>query len=107
MNWKLLKNTEDLQNALEASKNQAIVLFKHSTRCSISFVAKKMIEHSWDLDIDAYFLDLVAYRDLSNAIATQLEVIHQSPQLILVKDGKALYDASHGQIDVGSLAAYL
>ncbi len=107
MNWKELKSLEDWEAALEASKTEAIVLFKHSTRCSVSFVVKKGFERSFDLDITAYFLDLVKYRAISNQIASQLEVRHQSPQLILIKDGKALHNASHGAIDADVLEAYL
>ena len=107
MNWKTLESLEDLQNAINDSNKEAIVLFKHSTRCSVSTMAKKSVEHFWDLDIDAYYLDLLAHRNVSNAIADQLSVQHASPQLILVKDGKALYHASHGQINVDDLDAYL
>ena len=104
MNWKNLTTLQDLEKAIEASHNQPVALFKHSTRCPVSFAAKKTVEHDWDLDIDAYYLDLIAHRDISNAIAEKLGVEHQSPQMILVKNGKAVYDASHAAIDVENMS---
>lgn len=107
MNWKKLESIADLEAALEASKDQAVALFKHSTRCSVSSMAKRLIESDWDLDIDAYYLDLIAHREVSNAIAERLHIQHQSPQMIVVKDGAAVYHASHGSIRVADMAEAL
>lgn len=107
MKWKNLNSISDLDDAIEASYKQSVALFKHSTRCSVSLMAKKNIERFWDLDIDAYYLDLIAHRDVSNAIADQLNIQHQSPQMILVKDGQVLYNASHGSIDVDAMGKLL
>lgn len=107
MKWKELNSLSDLETALKISHEQPVALFKHSTRCSVSLMAKKSVERFWDLDIDAYYLDLIAHRDVSNAIAEQLEIQHQSPQMILVKDGKAIYNASHGSIDVDAMGELL
>ncbi|CAA6798745.1 MAG: Pyridoxamine 5'-phosphate oxidase (EC [uncultured Aureispira sp.] len=107
MKWKELNSINDLETALKASHEQPVALFKHSTRCSVSLMAKKSVERFWDLDIDAYYLDLIAHRDVSNSIAEQLEVQHQSPQMVLVKDGKAIYNASHGSIDVDAMGELL
>lgn len=73
-------------------------------------MAKRQVESSWDYAEDRvvpFFLDLIAHRNVSNAIAADLDVFHQSPQLILVKDKKSLYDASHGSIQVAQLDQYL
>ena len=107
MEWKELNTLNDLETALTASNEQAVAIFKHSTRCSISFMAKKSIERLWDLDIDAYYLDLIAHRDISNAIAEQLDIQHQSPQMILVKEGKVIYHAAHGKIDLAAMSEQL
>lgn len=107
MNWKKLESVADLEAAIEASNNQAVALFKHSTRCPVSSMAKRLVESDWDLSIDAYFLDLIKHRDVSNAIAERLGVHHQSPQMIMVKDGKAIYDASHESIKVAAMAEAL
>lgn len=107
MKWKELNNINDLETALKASHEHPVALFKHSTRCSVSFMAKKTVERTWDLDIDAYYLDLIAHRDVSNAIAEQLNIVHQSPQMILVKNGQAIYNASHGSIDIDAMSEKL
>lgn len=110
MNWKNLSSLEDLESALAQSKQQPIAIFKHSTRCSISSTAKNRLERGWkfnDEQITAYFLDLIAHRNISNNIAEQLGVEHQSPQLIVVKDGKAVYDASHMTIYVDDVLEVL
>ena len=107
MIWKTLKDMSELEAALKASYSNPVALYKHSTRCSISLMAKKTIERFWDLDIDAYYLDLIVHRDISNAIAEKLCIQHESPQMILIKAGKAIYDASHGAIDVDEMAEYL
>ncbi|MGH1336947.1 MAG: bacillithiol system redox-active protein YtxJ [Aureispira sp.] len=107
MNWKKLESIADLEAALEASNNKAVALFKHSTRCPVSSMAKRLVESDWNLAIDAYFLDLIAHRDVSNAIAERLNVRHQSPQMIVVKNGAAVYDASHESIKVAAMAETL
>ena len=68
-------------------------------------MALKQFEKEYDLDetVHAYFLDLIAHRDVSNEIARRFNVYHESPQLILIKNGKAVYDASHSSIDAADL----
>jgi bacillithiol system protein YtxJ len=107
MKWIEIKSLSELETALTASHTNPVAIFKHSTRCSVSFMAKKTIERFWDLDIDAYYLDLIAHRDISSAIAENLSIEHQSPQMILIKEGKAIYNASHGSIDVDSMGELL
>ncbi|AFC24505.1 bacillithiol system redox-active protein YtxJ [Saprospira sp. CCB-QB6] len=109
--WQPLRSLNDLEAALAQSENEKIVLFKHSTRCSISSMAKKRLERSWDYaegqGPKMYFLDLIAYREISNAIAEELGVMHQSPQLIVVQNGQALMDCSHSDIRWEELQAVL
>ncbi len=105
--WIHLKSIEELDKAIERSHEKAVVLFKHSTRCSISSMALHRLERAWDFPEgegpEMYFLDLITYRTLSNAIAEKLKVHHESPQLILVKNGEAVYDASHNYISMEEL----
>lgn len=105
--WKSLRSVDDLAKAIEASNHLPVVIFKHSTRCSISSMAKSRLERGWDFEENEgpamYFLDLIAYRNLSNQIAQDLGVQHESPQLILLEDGQAVYDSSHSAISVDSL----
>ena len=79
------------------------VIFKHSTRCPISMMAKRRFEMDWDklpADIPLYFLDLIKYRDISNQIALDFHVYHESPQVLLIKAGECVLDQSHGGISV-------
>jgi bacillithiol system protein YtxJ len=105
INWIPLTNLAQLNDIENISNVKPIVIFKHSTRCSISRMALKQFEREYDLDetVDAFFLDLIAHRDVSNEIANRFNVYHESPQLILIKDGKAVYDVSHSDINAEAL----
>ncbi len=102
MNWKLLTNHAQLEDMVELSKKKPVLLFKHSTRCSISAVSLNRLERKWKKNDasqpEAYLLDLIAYRDLSETIAEHFQVDHQSPQVILIQDGVSVYDTSHFEI---------
>ncbi len=100
--WIELTSIEQLESALESSTSQAILLFKHSTRCSISSMAKSRFENNWNTEIencDLYYLDLITHRDISNKIAEITGVEHQSPQAIILKNKKVIYEATHSSID--------
>src|SRR5690606_35797928 len=96
MNWKVLENSNQINEIKEASHNKLQLIFKHSTRCIISKMALKNFESDFLLHdlIDAYYLDLIAYRSISNEIAEVFAVEHQSPQILLIKDGKVIYHES-------------
>ena len=99
--WNELKDLGQLNEIVVASNTKPVLIFKHSTTCSISRMALKNFEREFDLqeEITPYFLDLLNHRDISNEIASKFEVIHQSPQIVLIKEGKAIYNASHENID--------
>tara|TARA_B100000508_G_C11453464_1_gene275412 strand:+ start:316 stop:630 length:315 start_codon:yes stop_codon:yes gene_type:complete len=85
------------------SYSETVFVFKHSTRCSISNLAKQRLESNWNTyfeDKEVYFLDLLQHRLLSNQLAEQLNVQHQSPQLIAIKSGVSIYRSSHLAITV-------
>ena len=110
IDWVNLNEMYQLDKILETSKTKPVVIFKHSTRCPVSSIAKSKLEQQWDLDkefLDVYYLDLIRYREISNAIASKLAVDHQSPQAILVKDGISVYDASHEMIEVKDIKKHL
>lgn len=109
VNWISLKDVFQLDEIVENSNNKTIGIFKHSTRCSISRFALKRFENEYNLEdkVDLYFLDLLNYRDVSNEIANRFELIHQSPQLILIKNGVAVYDASHSDIQADDVKKYV
>ncbi|MGV3541002.1 MAG: bacillithiol system redox-active protein YtxJ [Rufibacter sp.] len=99
MNWNSLTSSEQLQQIKEESKEQPVVIFKHSTTCSISATAKSRLERQWpDAGLEGvkpYYLDLLRYRPVSNEIADVFSVRHESPQLLLIKDGECQYHGSH------------
>jgi bacillithiol system protein YtxJ len=101
--WQQLTQAEMLKEVIEASQNQKVLLFKHSTRCSISASALNRLERTWNQEemthLKPYFLDLIQYRNISNQIAQDFGVEHQSPQVIIISEGKAIYDNSHMGID--------
>ena len=100
-NWKTLTSINDLEDAIALSEHQTVVLFKHSTRCPVSTMAKRELEGNFSLPEEKavfYYLDLIAHRDVSNAIAQNIGVHHESPQIIVLKDRKATYSASHSGI---------
>lgn len=104
--WQALTSEEQLDDLVAKSHERPVLLFKHSTRCSISTVALSRVERGWAFaegELDPWFVDLIQYRGVSNAIAERFGIPHQSPQAILLKDGKPVYDASHSAIDVPSL----
>jgi bacillithiol system protein YtxJ len=107
--WNNLETISQLDELVALSQEQAVVIFKHSTRCSISRMALKQFENEFDFAdrVQPYFLDLIAFREVSNEIAARFGVVHQSPQLILIKQGKAVYDVSHSDIDAGALKTKL
>ena len=109
INWIELTNLGQLDEIRTLSNEKPVAIFKHSTRCSVSRMALKQFENEFDSSakVSPYFLDLIAYRDVSNAIANQFGVTHQSPQLLLIKEGKSVYDVSHSDIDAGELKGRL
>ena len=105
INWIPLTDLVQLNEIIELSNEKPVAIFKHSTRCSVSRMALKQFENEFNSpdSVETYFLDLIAYRDVSNEIATRFQVVHQSPQLVLIKEGKSVYNASHSDIDAQEL----
>lgn len=103
MNWNYLERAEQLNDIVNESADNSILIFKHSTRCNISRAALDRLERNWKdaevPNVKPYFLDLLSYRDISNTLAEQFQVEHQSPQVLIIRHGKAIYDNSHYGID--------
>lgn len=107
--WMYLEETP-LDEIEKISFEKPVAIFKHSTRCSVSRMAWNQFSNQFDIEfekMELYFLDLLAHRSVSNEVAERFGVIHQSPQLIIVKDGKAVYDASHSDINADNLKHYI
>jgi len=101
MNWTLLESPDQV-NEIKQQQGYSLI-FKHSTRCSISMMAKRRFEMDWEAlpqNLPLYFLDLIKYREISSQIAQDFQVHHESPQLLLIKDGECVLDQSHGGISV-------
>lgn len=102
LKWSALTDISQLDAIVQESQNTPVLLFKHSTRCAVSRMALKNFEREYAIDADTakpYFLDLLEHRDISNEIASRFNVVHQSPQLLLIKNGEAVYTTSHSDID--------
>jgi bacillithiol system protein YtxJ len=104
MHWIHLTDEEQVKQILSKSQIRPQVIFKHSSRCSISSVALQRLQKtSPPADIDFYFLDLIVYRNLSNRIAEIFHVHHESPQVLVIKDGECTYDESHLSISMNDI----
>ncbi len=98
MNWINLTDAQQLLAIAEKSYVTPQLLFKHSTRCSISSVVKSRLDAADNTTIDCYYLDLLQHRNISNQIATDYKVEHESPQIIVIKNGDCIYDESQSAI---------
>ena len=99
MNWIDMKNESDLNGLIEKSREKPQVIFKHSSRCGISAMAKSRLERSIaPSNADFYFLDLISHRDISNKVSSVFNVYHESPQILVIKNGECIYDESHSSI---------
>ena len=101
INWELLNTTDRLEAIKEKSTEKPQVIFKHSTRCSISSMAKRRLERTWNIEdekADIHYLDLIAYRSISNLVEDDFGVTHESPQILIIKDKQAVFHTSHSDI---------
>ena len=99
MNWNKLTSEEQIDQVITESASKPVLLFKHSTSCSISSMALDRLLRNWKTEdsdkISPYYLDLIAFRSLSNLVAARCGIPHESPQVLLLKDGKVTYHESH------------
>ena len=99
MNWIPLTSEKQLQEINEISKSKPQLIFKHSIRCGVSSMAKSRLERSQPPgSIDFYYLDLINYRQLSNRLSELYKVVHESPQVLLIRNGECVYEESHSGI---------
>lgn len=107
MNWNKLTTVDQLDQLSTTSSSIPVLVFKHSTRCSISAVAKWRLEEAWKFSEETilpYLLDLIEHRDVSNEIAQRWNIIHESPQILVLHDAKVIHHASHLDINVDEIA---
>ena len=107
MNWIALTSEDQLTQIRERSEERPQVIFKHSTRCGISALAKSRLEKSQPSgEIDFYYLDLINYRSLSRKVAEEFNVYHESPQVLIIKNGQCVYDESHMGISMADIVQH-
>jgi len=108
--WNDLTEIKQLDDIVVESAETPVIIFKHSTRCGISRMALKGFESSYSIGEEhakPYYLDLLNHRDISNEIANRFGVMHQSPQVLVIKNGVAVYNESHGDIDANEVKGRL
>ena len=107
MKWNKITSIEDLESIVKQSEKTPVLIFKHSTRCSISSMALNRLERDWESRhneiIEPHYLDLIAHRDLSSAISESFNVYHESPQVLVIKNGKCSYNNSHMGINLNEI----
>ena len=105
MNWNKITSDAQLDEIKEESAKQPVLIFKHSTTCSISAMALSRMERNWSdqLGVKPYYLDLLANRPISKQIEQVFGVEHESPQVLLIRNGECVYDASHMAISFDGL----
>lgn len=108
--WENLSSTDQVEEIIHRSNEKPQIIFKHSTRCGISAFAKERIEKGFQQiagKADFHYLDLLNFRSVSNFIAEKLNVIHQSPQIIILKNGEAIHSVTHHSIQPEGIAKFL
>lgn len=110
LEWEILSDESSIEDLIKSSFEIPVLLFKHSTRCSVSYMALENFEKEWSLEVDKckiYYLDLLKYRGVSNQIAEMTGIQHQSPQAIVLSKGHVIYHASHSAISAQAIKQLL
>lgn len=108
--WKRLQRMEQLEQIQQQSIERPVVIFKHSTRCGISSMTLRRFEKEYDVPegaIELYYLDLLSFREISNEVAGRFQVWHQSPQMLIIRNGQTVAHASHHGIQAGMIHQYV
>ncbi|HSS22289.1 MAG TPA: bacillithiol system redox-active protein YtxJ [Pyrinomonadaceae bacterium] len=95
-----LTGKESLDGLVEKSKEQPVVIFKHSLTCSIS---ASVYEEMAAFDGEVALIEVQKSRELSEEIASRLGVVHESPQVIVLRNGQVVWNASHFNITAGAV----
>lgn len=108
MNWYPLESEDQLEKIKTQSFQTPQLIFKHSTRCSISIMAKSRLEKAEaPAGVDFFYLDLLNYRSISNKISDFFQVHHESPQVLLIINGECVFDESHNAISMDEIIEHL
>jgi len=98
--WSLLSNENLLQDLVKLSFSEKVLIFKHSTRCSISTMSKNRLESLGENSKikNCFLLDILNFKEISSKIESDFKVIHESPQVLIIQNGQCIYNASHNEI---------
>ena len=110
VNWISLTSLDQLAEIKKQSKGETVLIFKHSTRCGISSMVIKRFEQLFDenmQDVKVYYLDLLNYRDISSEVGYTFQVMHQSPQLLIIRNETTVFHTSHYDITAVNLQQYI
>ncbi len=108
--WIPLSEPEQLIGLVEESDSIPVVIYKHSSRCGLSFMTENKLEEGWAVlqtKVKLYFLDLIRYREVSTAVAERFNISHHSPQILIIKNGICVYSTSHHNISVDAILSNL
>lgn len=107
MNWITISDLAQLDLISQNSFQKSILIFKHSTRCSVSsMILHRLERETTPENIEFYFLDLLRHRNISNSIAEKFSVHHESPQVLLIKNGECIYEESHNGITMSEIVSF-
>lgn len=104
--WIPLTEPEQLSGLIMESSSIPVIIYKHSSRCGLSAMTENKLEKGWDLlqpRVKLYFLDLIRYREASYSVAERFNVRHQSPQILIIKNGICVFNSSHYEINVETI----
>lgn len=110
LSWNKLISIEQLESIIEESKELPVVIFKHSTSCGISRMVLREFQRNYSStedQIKLYYLDILSFIELSNEVSIKFQVFHESPQLLVIKDGNTIHHSSHYRIDARILKKYI
>lgn len=108
--WIQLTDIKQLLDIEKRSLSKLQVIFKYSSRCGTNRIVLRMFEEVYELSenqAQLYFLDLISYREVSNAVAHHFQVIHESPQVLLIKNGVVVNHLSHSAISRLDLSNFI
>jgi len=111
MNWIHIKSEDMIDDIKKESYKNRVLIFKYSPKCSINMLMMNMLEREWNCseleNIKTYFINIIAYRHISNMIESEFDVYHESPQVLIIENGKSIHDVSHGKIRYENLKEVL
>jgi bacillithiol system protein YtxJ len=101
MNWIKLDTKDKFEELKQVSEREKVLIFKFSPKCAINYVVRNLLEREWaegEMKMKTYLLDVISQKELSNIVGKEYNVEHESPQALIIENGKAVFHASHGRI---------